>query len=244
MFSQRRIQSPIDFRQFDLHQLYAQIDAGELPPEEIIRWLELLNAYWKFDHQGDLKRPHALMTAGGHSDGFVDSWQLLSFPKISMGIAYLHCKLLREAHGITGVDWVIGSPYADIDYSADVAFHLNARHGFTEKGPDGKGKIWSRLAIKPGETVLLIEELSTTMKTAEEQRAALHTTTGEPVNFIEVLGVFFNRSGMRTFGDWPIVSVVERDMTNYTPQNCPLCPAGSEAIRPKGDNWPLLTGQA
>jgi orotate phosphoribosyltransferase len=244
--TEKMIQAPANLLAFDAGLIYHEINSGNpVPQDEIIRWLKLVDAYWTFDYAGDPKRPHALLTSGNHSDGFVDCLRLLSYPPVSDVLArQLAVKLSEQLEELThqsGVDWVIGSPHAGITFSYDVARHFRARHGFTEKGPNDEGKLWKRLSIEPDERVLLVEELITTMKTVKEQARAVHTTDADKsVNFVPTLGVFFNRSGSNTFGVWPIVSVVEKIITNWTPDECPLCKNGSLAIRPK-QNWKQLT---
>jgi orotate phosphoribosyltransferase len=245
--TKKMIKHDLDFLNFDIGLIQREIANGNIIPQtEIIRWLTILDAYWSFDYQGDPTRPHALLTSGNHSDGFADCLQILSYPKVSNILAFQLHKLLYEAFGFFNcvydpISWVIGSPHAGITFSYDVANFFHARHGATEKGPDGKGKNWRGLPIKPGENVLLVEELITTMKTASEQQSAIFTTTSEPVCFVPFLGVFFNRSGQKRYNDqWPIISVIEQYIANWKPEECPLCKKGSQAIRPK-KNWKQLT---
>lgn len=242
------IHKPDDLRRFDMGLVLEHINRERLLPQEVfIDWLKLVDAYWFFDYQDDPRRPHALLHAGDHSDGFVDSLKLLKYPKALAVIAAQLITKLKNAEAFRGsdvfgcVDWVIGSPMAGITLAYEVARQLNAINGFTEKADSGKGKIQKRLIIEPSELVLMVEELTTTMATAREQRAALEAD-GKAINYIPVLGVFFNRSGENTFGDWPVISVVEQRITNWTPDSCPLCKKGSAAIPPK-KNWSILTSK-
>lgn len=240
------IKKPDDLRRFDVGLALKHINReGLLPQEVFIDWLKLVNAYWFFDYAGDPKRPHALLHAGDHSDGFVDTLKLLKYPKaLAVIAAQLIAKLktddvFHNSDIFSCTDWVFGSPMAGVTLAYEVARQLNAIGGFTDKADTGKGKTQKRFIVEPRELVLLVEELTTTMATAREQRAALEASGGA-INYIPALGVFFNRSGESTFGDWPVISVVEQRITNWTADDCPLCKKGSTAIPPK-KNWAILT---
>ncbi len=239
-----------DFLTFDEGEVIAQIISGNLiPKEEFIRWLDIAGAYWYFNYEGDPTRPHALLTAGNHSDGFVDCLKLLKYPKVMQIVATQLIQLMRSNEQIGGqqnmslVSWVFGSPMAGITLAYEMARQLEARHGFTEKGADDS-KVQKRFEIDSHHLVLLAEELITTLHTARQQRAVIQNIHGDPANFIPTLGVFFNRSGETTFDGWPIISIIEQKITNWTPEECPLCKKGSEAIRPKTkENWSMLIGR-
>lgn len=241
----KEVGQPNDFLSFDVGLAAHQVNTGLVSQDEYIRWLNIVGAYWFFDYRGDPARPHALLTSGKHSDGFVDCLKLLKYPKATTVIVEQLVRQLRISPEISGahtfdlVDWVFGSPLAGISLAYETGRRLNARVGFTEKLANG-GKSQKRFDILPHQRVLLVEELITTLQTASEQREAIRTIEDRPANFIPALGVFFNRSGERTFDSWPIISVIEQKITNWTPGECPLCHNGSEAIRPK-QNWDKLT---
>jgi len=251
----KEIQQPQDLLKFDAGLIISQIGDNKLiPQDEFIRWLNIVNAYWFFDYNGDPKRPHALLTSGNHSDGFVDCLKLLKYPKAMMVVAAQLIKQMRispdittHAHAFDMIGWVFGSPMAGVSLAYEVARQLGARAGFTDINPKANPdkpeiprKLQKRFQIESPHTILLVEELITTLTTASEQKAAIVTTEGEMPNFIPVLGVFFNRSGEISFNGWPIISVVYQKITNFSPDDCPLCNGGSEAIRPK-QNWDKLT---
>ena len=55
------------------------------------------------------------------------------------------------------------------------------------------------------------------------------------------VAVLVNRSGLTEVGGKKIVALIDRPMPMWTPDECPLCKAGSEAIRAKGsENWARL----
>ena len=224
---------------------------GPLPEKIFIDWLKLVGAYWFFNYQGDSTAPHALLTSGNHSNGFVDCLKLLKYPKpmrviveqLLYNISHHNIpSMVRDDASDPKVHWVVGSPLAGITLAFTMAERLSAGGIFTEKDPK-LGKVMRRFNFTVGDKVLMVEELTSTLSTAEQQLAALRACDPTP-EILEVFGVFFNRSGYTTLHGWPIISVINQPIANWSPDECPLCQEGSEAIRPKGENWQRLTGHA
>lgn len=206
---------------------------------EISHILEVCGALWL--HDGDAHRPHAELTSGKCSDGFVNVQQALCHTPIAEILAdQLMLKVSDVYHG--PVDWVAGSDHAAATLSYSVAVRNRARHDFTEKG-DGKSQKWSRFKIGPGEAVLQVEELITTLLTMEAVRKGIRAAHEWNITFTPVVGVLVNRSSAQEFEGSPIVSLATYDIKTWEPSDCPLCAAGSKRVRPKA-NWVELTGRA
>jgi len=215
-----------------------------LPQEEILHWFDLCNAVWL--HDGDPKKPHAELTSGKCSNGFFDCWRVLCYPNLNEILAHQLARVLRES-GVGDVDWVVGSSYAAITFSYEVARALGAIHGFVEKDPtDPKGKrmIWRRVTIPAGAKVLQIEELVTTSGTVMEVHRAIEEGNGEKVNFLPIIGILVHRPPKLPvdYGDRRIVTLVERVIWAVDQEDCHLCKDGSSRYRPK-THWKELTGK-
>ncbi len=223
-------------------------DSAVLSQEEILEWFDVLDAGWM--HDGDSKKPHAELTSGMCSNGFFDCMRVLCYPNLRRILAHQLVRKLRS-RGLTNddVDWVIGSPYAAITFSGDVAYgFLEAIHGFTEKAPtpdNPKKMVWRRMAIPKGVNVLQIEELITTSGTFKEVQRAIVAGNSEPVNFLSAVGVLVHRPPKLPvdYGDRRVVALVEKEVWAVEPEDCPLCAQGSKRLRPKA-NWKELTGKA
>ena len=119
-------------------------------------------------------------------------------------------------------------------------YHLGARAGFTEK--EGDAMKLARFEIAPDETVLVVEDtISTggsTKKTIDGIRAS-----GVPDELIlPYIIALVNRSGSDELAGRKIRALLTPVIHAWTPADCPLCKAGSHAIRPKA-NWNELTGK-
>ena len=221
-----------------------KLHSSTMYEERILRWFELCNGAWM--HNGDPDKPHAELSSGLCSNGFFECQTVLEHPNLNEILAYqLYKKLI--ASGFEKVDWVIGSSYAAITFSYEVAKAFSAIHGFAEKDPsDPKGKkmVWRRRTIPEGATVLQIEELVTTSGTFKEVRRAIWEGNKYPVNILPTVGVLVHRPPKlpADYGDRKVVALVEREVWAVEPSKCPLCKGGFERIRPK-QNWNKLTGK-
>jgi len=210
---------------------------GRLTPEEIRHIFETCSALWL--HSGDMTRPHAELTSGRCSNGFVDVLRVLRYTNL--------CELLARQLGIKitdvykgRVDWVVGSDHAAATLSFAVASFNGAQHDFTEKGPD-KTQLWKRFEIGRDEVVLQVEELVTTTGTLQAVRDGLRRAYPEhEVQFAPVVACLVHRAPTYEFEGSPIVSLTHFDIQTWTPEECPLCAAGSQRVRPK-HNWDALT---
>ncbi|MDD5341878.1 MAG: hypothetical protein PHI73_00860 [Patescibacteria group bacterium] len=203
----------------------------DMTVEEFRHIAELCGAFWIRPDVRDPNIPHALLTKGGHSDGFVNTLVVLSYTNLCHILAHQLVNRIRRVYD-GPVGWVVGSDHAGAAFSHSVAFILGARHDFTEKGPNDT-QIWKRFQILPGEVVLQVEELMTSSGTLMAVRNGIRAGNVEPVTFAPVVGVLVHRSTVYEIEDGPVISAFHYDMTNWTQEECHLCPIGSEALPPK-----------
>lgn len=213
---------------------------------EILSWFDACDAYWM--HSGNPSDPHAELTSGMCSNGFFDCLRVLKYVNLSEILANeLACRI-RSAIGDQKVDWVIGSPMAGITFGYAVARALGASiFMFTEKDPAKKGKmLWNRLAIPEGDTVLQIEELTTTSKTLNAVQEAVDIGNPNPVNWLPFIGILVHRPPelpVNYYGSRKVVALIKKEIWAVEPSECQLCKAGSVRYRPK-THWRELTGKA
>lgn len=215
-----------------------------LTESEIICIYRDHGAWWTFNYAGDSTAPHAELTSGRCSDGYVDSGKVLSDPQVSDFLAWNLAACLRRRNAVLPVDWVVGSPYAAITFSFDLARHVGARHGFAEKNPGvEKGFTWTpRFAIPVGALVLQCEELVTTLGTAMGVRRAVERDNPEPVRFLPDVATIIHRPERLQGGQIDVIALVRREIKSWASEDCPLCKQGSPRLRPK-NHWVELTGK-
>ena len=195
-------------------------------------------------HDGNPKRPHALLTSGKHSDGFFNSELIMEDSAL---LAEACSNLLQrleigERVVLSKIDRVVGPAMGAITMAHELARQISEGTGhrclraYTEKFE--KIMVFQRTIIKPTELVLLVEDVLTTGGSVGITSAAVAATHGYILPFVAVL---VNRSGLTHVDEKKIIALIDRPMPMWAADDCPLCKKGSEAIRPKGtENWKRL----
>jgi len=206
---------------------------------EFEHMLKLVNGFWI--HNGNLSAPHAELTSGKCSDGFINALLLLKFPGVC---GLLADDMVAEYNGerLLAPDWVVGSDHAAATLSYEVAMRMHTKHAFTEKREENKTKFqdWKRETIGPDELVLQVEELVSTTSTLEQVREGIIAGNENPVRFADVSLCLVHRSPDYEFAGKPIGYLFHYDIQAWEPEECPLCAGGSKRLRPK-QNWAELT---
>ena len=211
-----------------------------------IRQYQQKGALWL--HDGDPRRPHALLTSGKHSNGFFNSELVMEdsllLDEASSDLVDL---LLNDGMDVNAVDRVVGPAMGAITLAHDISRHIARRRGrsclraYTEKETEltnGKMMVFKRTTIHSTEGVLMVEDVLTTGGSVILTDTAVKVMCGYTQSVVAVL---VNRSGLTCVGDKKIVALIDHYMPVWTPEGCPLCKEGSEAIRPKGtENWARL----
>jgi orotate phosphoribosyltransferase len=236
--------------------LYIEKEADMPKSNQWIKRYEERGALWI--HDGHPQRPHALLTSGKHSDGFFNSELVMEDPVLldeaCDQLAKLYESYVFSQFGIlvmldTLPGRVVGPAMGAITLAHDMARHISMRQGFpclrayVEKEGEGKNKkmVFKRASIRPGERVLLVEDVLTSGESVELAADAVVRAGGVVLSYVAVL---VNRSGLAEVNGKKIVALIDRPMHNWDPDECPLCAAGSEAIRPKElDNWARLNAR-
>ena len=202
------------------------------------------NAVWRYG--GNPLAPHVELRSGLHSDGFVDTLQYLSKVKNLQRASLDLAENIESVIGSGVVDWVFGSPMAGVPIATITGGILGAKRvAFTEKGDDNKGLV-CRFEVGPGSRVLLIEEMTTTGGTPQRGIEAIRKRNPD-VHIIPMIGAFLIRCEKRLPGlEATLVPVIDLPsigvkFNEWGPEDCPLCKAGSRAIKNcKRVWWDLL----
>ena len=210
-----------------------------------IKEYEEHKAFWL--HDGKKERPHALLTGGNHSNGFFFSKPVVSDEGLLREISYSLVGLWVSSGGpIARVDKVVGPQTGATKLAESIAYEITILRGrrcfwaSPRKEGDGADKkmVFESCAISAGETILLCEDVLTTGSSVELTSAAVMALGGGVMPYVLAI---VNRSGIQKVGIKSILTLVDTYMLVWSPDECPLCQNGSEAIRPKeGDNWDRL----
>lgn len=177
-----------------------------------------------FRASGALLEGHFELSSGLHSDRYFQCALVLSEPRRAEALAQGFAKKVEVE-----VDCVVGPAMGAVVWAQEVGRALDKRALFTER-KDGKMCLRRGFSFEPGERVLLVEDVLTTGGSAKEVIEVLEAHGAEVV----ACGCLVNRSGGNPFEDLglPLTELVRIEVQTWQPSECPLCAAGSVAVKP------------
>lgn len=108
-----------------------------------------------------------------------------------------------------------------------VAEAMNKRFVWTER-QEGKMTLRRGFTLKPGEKILVVEDVITTGGSTRECIAALEENGGEVVAAASII----DRSNGAADVGVPRISLVSLDVPSYSETDCPMCDAGTPTVKP------------
>jgi orotate phosphoribosyltransferase len=181
---------------------------------------------------------HFKLSSGNHSQYYLQSAKVLEDPKTA--------KLLADALAVQinasglHIDTVCAPALGGLIAGFALATALDKRSIFAER-VNGEMQIRRGFEIKPGERVLICEDIITTGGSALEAARAIEALGGKVVAFAALANRGFckrNGSALKRKENCslpenkPLFALADFDFEMYAPDNCPLCKNGSEAIKP------------
>lgn len=217
-------------------------------------WIQIYRengALWL--HDGDLKKPHALLSKGGHSTSYINSEFVLQNPFLARRAAADLLELLCEK----GFDWksperlwAIGPTMGAISLIDHAAFRLSQMRELFKRPPcyrafgekrHGGGFQFDRYDLRPGDLAVLFEDVGTTFESLLAVGEALRELNIATVPYFAVM---VNRPALAEVRGHAVVELIRGPFSSWKPEECELCPRGSIALKPReGDNWERLNGR-
>jgi len=181
---------------------------------------QVLDIYTK---TGALLTGHFLLSSGLHSEQYLQSALVLQQPEI----ATMLCAALAEPFRHSRIDAVIAPALGGVFVSHETARALGVRGLFAER-VNGELTLRRGFMIKPGERVLVVEDVITTGKSTKETIEVVRKSGGEVVAAASLI----DRSGGKAELGVPYQSLVTLNVPTYAPEACPLCKAGGTPVKP------------
>lgn len=191
----------------------------ELPksPEETI---ELLKDY------GAIEEGHFILASGKHSAYYVKKGKLVQHP---WELQRMIEQVVPRLEALGGIDVVLSPAMGGVPVGQQAGLALHVRTIYAERNAaTNQLELKRGFEIKPGERLLLVEDVITTGGTLLELTDFIESQGGV------VSGVFVlvNRSGKAAVGDYPVVSCMEIQFPVYEPDAVPDWLAAVPAVRP------------
>ncbi|MEO1959339.1 MAG: orotate phosphoribosyltransferase [Nautiliaceae bacterium] len=191
-----------------------------------------------YEKYGALLKGHFLLSSGKHSEYYLQSARVLEHPEVAEKLAKELAKQIIDA-GIK-VDTVCSPAIGGLLAGYELARALGIRFIFTER-VNGKMTLRRGFEIKPGEKVLICEDIITTGGSAMEAAREIEKRGAKVVGF----GAIANRGICKRVNgkserkkecklpeDKPFFALDDFDFEVYAPEDCPMCKAGSKPVKP------------
>ena len=176
-----------------------------------------------FKETGALLEGHFLLTSGLHSDTYFQCARVFQYP----WHAEFLCKEIAAYFHDSKIDTVVSPAVGGIVTGQETARLLGVRSIFTER-VDGRMTLRRGFEVKPGERILVVEDVTTTGGSVKEVIEAMKNAGAIVVAVASVV----DRSGGNIRFEAPYFSLLQMEVATYAPESCPLCAAGSQAIKP------------
>ncbi len=176
-----------------------------------------------YKRTGALLTGHFLLSSGLHSEQYLQSALVLQLPDIATKL----CAGLAGHFKDKKIEAVIAPALGGVFVSHETARALGVRALFAER-VNGELTLRRGFTIKPGERVLVVEDVVTTGKSTKETIEVVKKAGGVVV----AAGSLVDRSGGKAELGVPYKSLVTLNVPAYTPEACPLCKAGSAPVKP------------
>ena len=197
-----------------------------------------LNLKEIYEKHGALLKGHFLLSSGKHSPYYLQSARVLEYPEVAEVLAKELAKQIKAA-GIE-VDTVCSPAIGGLLAGYELARALGVRFIFTERV---KGEMTLRrgFEVKPGEKILICEDIITTGGSAMEAAREIEKRGGVVVAFAAIAnrGVCKRVNGKterkpecKLPKDKPLFALADFEFEVYEPENCPMCKEGSTPIKP------------
>ena len=182
-----------------------------------------------YERTGGLLRGHFLLSSGLHSDTYLQSALVLQHPTHAEAL----CRELAKPFKGDGVQVVMAPAIGGILVAHEVARALGARALFTER-EDGMMRLRRGFSLAPGERCLVVEDVITTGGSTREVIKVVEDGKGTLVG----VGALIDRSGGTATFPVKKAALATLTVPTYKPEDCPLCKAGTPAVKPGSRTMP------
>lgn len=164
---------------------------------------------------------HFLLSSGRHSDRYCQCAKLLQYPDRAARVI----EVIKEQVKDLSIDMVVGPAMGGIIVAYELGRQLGVPAIFTER-VDNVMTLRRGFEVKPGQKLLITEDVVTTGKSSLETIEVLKSFGAE------VIGVACLAD--RSSGDfpYPIYSATKLNIQSWEPDECPLCKQGIPYVKP------------
>jgi orotate phosphoribosyltransferase len=192
-----------------------------------------------FRRSGALRDGHFVLKSGRHSEAYLEKFQVLQDPEATSELCSFWVGQHIRKDGTPDVDLVAGPTTGGIILAFETGRQLGTRAIFAEEvaTDDGPRREFRRgFEIRPGEKVLLVDDILTTGGSLLAMIPAVEALGGE---IVECLVMVDRSGGLSTLTSpttgrvYPLRALWAMELPTYEAgDGCPRCAAGEPAVKP------------
>lgn len=183
--------------------------------EEIVKLLEEVGA---------VRQGHFELSSGRHSGTYIQCALVLQYPHHAEKLGRT---LAAEFHDLS-IECVASPAMGGVLIGHEVARALGLRAIFVERDASGHMALRRGFEVRSGERVLVIEDVWTTGGSTRETIGVIEEEGGRVV----AAGAIIDRSAGLIELPVRAEALLDLNVPSYDSDDCPLCRAGSPAVRP------------
>lgn len=183
-----------------------------------------------FRNTDALLEGHFVLSSGLHSPQYLQCALALQYPadaaKFGRAIGE-HLIRIGSGRILEDVETVASPAIGGLIIGYAVAEAMNKRFIWTER-QEGKMILRRGFSLKHDERILVVEDVITTGGSTRECIAALEEAGGQVI----AAGSIIDRSNGKADVGVPRISLVSLDVSSFPAAECPMCAAGTPAVKP------------
>src|SRR5450631_2286003 len=191
-----------------------------------------------FESAGAIRHGHFQLSSGLHSAMYVQCALVLQYPRFAEALG----QDLAEKFAGHEIEAVVSPAIGGLIIGQEVAGALPERKVpradapsgggipavFVERDASGKMSMRRGFSLRPGQRVLVMEDVWTTGGSTREAIRVVDAAGGRVV----AAGALIDRSGGKIDLGVPAKALLEISIPSYAADDCPLCQSGGAAVKP------------
>ena len=179
---------------------------------------------------GALLEGHFLFSSGRHGDTYFQCAKLLEYPDRAEAALLQTAEQIRAdmKEGKLKIDAIVGPAMGGIIVAYELARQLGLPAFFTERDDSGAMTLRRGFEVKPGQNLLIAEDVVTTAKSSGECAKALE----EHGAIIAGLACIVDRRAQGIEVPWSFYSACRVDAASWEIDDCELCKKGIPLVKP------------
>lgn len=177
-----------------------------------------------FEQSGAVLHGHFILTSGLHSDTYMQCAKLFEQGEIAQEL----CALAAEKVKKYNADVIVSPAVGAIIFGYELSKQLGVPNMFAEREKDGNFALRRGFELKAGSRVIVAENVVTTGGSVKEVIELIERMGSTVVAVAEIV----DRSGGRVDFGVPNESLLRIDVKTYAQGECPMCKAGTAAVKP------------